>query len=365
MPTLPRRTLRPLGLAALLVFAVSTAAAQDDPPAADTPPRPVRLVEITAPSTEITRTFYGRVVARQTVELAFQVGGQITSFPILNGDEVAQGELLARLDLEPFRRAVARAEVNVAQARRDYERAAQLAESNAASQVQAQDAQTALELARLELEEARDRLDDATLTAAYDGIVARRLVANYTTVSAGTPVLRYHDMSQPRVEIEVPERLFRRAGDLANITFAAELGPDITDVPLTVAEYAAETTGVSQSYTVDLALPEVDGYAPLPGRTATVTATLTRPGGDTLDVPVTALTTTPERGTQVMVFEPAGAQTGTVRPVPVTVVSRAGAAIAVKAGAALEPGMEIVSTGAHMLTEGQRVRRFAGFGEES
>jgi len=35
--------------------------------------------------------------------------------------------------------------------------------------------------------------------------------------------------------------------------------------------------------------------------------------------------------------------------------------VAVRRGGALAPGMEIVATGAHLLTEGQRVRRFTGF----
>ena len=333
----------------------------------EAPLRPVRLVTVEAPRTDITRTFYGQVVARQTVDLAFQVGGQLTSFPVLNGEEVARGALLARLDIVPFERAVRRAEVNLEQAQRDYDRIRKLAETSAASEVRAEDARTARDLARIELDEARDALDDATLTAAFDGIVARRLVANYSTVSQGTPILRLHDMSEPRVQIDVPERLFRRAGSLADITFTADLGAGIDGVPLTVAEYAAETTGVSQSYTVDLALPEVEGYTPLPGRTATVTVALARPGGDTLDVPATALLATEDRGARVMVFEPSGADdnTGTARPLPVTVISREGATVAVATGEALEPGMQIVSTGAHMLREGERVRRFTGYSEES
>ena len=96
-----------------------------------------------------------------------------------------------------------------------------------------------------------------------------------------------------------------------------------------------------------------------------MTVTLSQPGGDTLAVPPTALVATDDRGARVMVYEPAGADTGRVRAVPVTVVSREGAEIAVATGEALEPGMEIVSTGAHLLTEGDRVRRFTGFGEES
>lgn len=349
-------------LAALLAL---PAAAQTEDPAEPAPLRPVKLVTVTAGEPAVTRSFYGQVVARQTVDLAFQVGGQLEELPVRNGEEVVEGDLLARLDLEPFERAVARAELNLDAARRDYDRTRQLAQSNIASQVRADDAETALGLAEIELREARDALEDATLRAAFDGLVARRLVANYTTVAAGTPVLRLHDMSEPRVEIDVPERLFRRRGDLGSIRFEADLGEGVTGVPLTLAEYTAETSGISQTYRVDLALPPVEGYTPIPGRTATVRVSLPRADDGTLSIPPTALIATPERATQVMAFEPAGDDTGTVRPLPVTVVSREGTRIAVKAGEALAPGMEVVATGAHLLTDGQRVRRFTGFGEDS
>jgi len=350
-----------LALAALFAFAPAAVAAQDEDATAETRPRPVKLMTVAEPRTRITRTFFGQIVARQTVDLAFQVGGQLAQLPVENGQRVDRGALLARLDLEPFERAVERAELQLDQAESDYDRARQLAESNVRSQAQLDDARTNRDLARIELREAREALDDATLRAAFDGLVARRLVANYTTVAQGTPVLRLHDMSEPRVELAVPERLFRRIGDLDDIAFSADLGAGHDGVPLSLAEYSAETVGISQSYIVDLALPPLDGFLPLPGRTATVRVTLSRPGGDTLSVPPEALRTTPDRGTEVMVFEPAGAATGSVRPVPVSVVTREGADVAVTRGEALAPGMEIVATGAHLLTEGQRVRRFTGF----
>ncbi|QIE43762.1 efflux RND transporter periplasmic adaptor subunit (plasmid) [Rhodobacteraceae bacterium SC52] len=325
--------------------------------------RPVRLVTVEPPHSSVQRQFYGQVVARQTVDLAFQVGGQLVQLPVLNGQTVSEGDLLAQLDLEPFERAVSRAELNLTQAQRDFDRVQKLTESNVASEARFDEVQTALDLSKLALREARDARDDATLNASFDGLVAQRLVANYTTVAQGTPVLRLHDMSQPRVEIDVPERLFRSAGRLDGLTFTADLGEGFVDIPLTIAEYTAETRGVSQSYAVDLAIPNLEGFTALPGRTATVEASLPTSENSTLVVPVTAMIHTPERATQVMIFEPAGAQSGTVRAIPVTIQTREGADLGIAPGEALQPGMEIVSAGAHLLSEGQTVRRFTGYRE--
>lgn len=362
-----RRAALPITIAAAVAGAIAlttmTPSAQDTTP--DPVLRPVRLMMVEAPDPSVTRQFFGQVVARQTVDLAFQVGGQLTEFPMRNGQTVAEGDLLASLDPVPFARAVERAELNLQQAQRDFDRVEQLAQSNVASAARFDEAQTALDLAKVSLREARDAQDDATLTAAFDGLVAQRLVANFTTVAQGTPVLRLHDMSEPRVEIDVPERLFQRGQNPEGLRITADFGPDHPDVPLRLAEFTAETEGVAQSYTVDLALPADVGFTPLPGRTATVTISVTLASAATIVVPVTALVHDADRNTQVMVFEPTGADTGSVRALPVTIVSREGSEIGIDPDGALEPGMEIVAAGAHLLTEGQNVRRFTGFREQN
>src|SRR5688572_19128365 len=62
-------------------------------------------------------TFYGNVDIRD-VSLAFRVGGRVESVLKQEGDAVAAGEVIARLDQAPFKLAVAQAQaaVDVAQA---------------------------------------------------------------------------------------------------------------------------------------------------------------------------------------------------------------------------------------------------------
>ncbi len=352
-----------LAATGMILLTSATLGAQDTPP--DTALRPVRLMTVEAPGTMVTRQFFGQVVARQTVDLAFQVGGQLTELPVRNGQTVTKGDLLAQLDLDPFARAVERAELNLQQAQRDFDRVQQLAQSNVASAARFDEVQTALDLAKVSLREARDARDDATLTAAFDGLVAQRLLANFSTVAQGTPVLRLHDMSEARVEIDVPERVFRSADNADHVTITADFGPGLEAVPLRLVEFTAETLGVAQSYRVDLALPSDPGFTPLPGRTATVTVTVPVESIAMLTVPITALVHGADRDTQVLVFEPTDADTGSLRVVPVTVVSREGSAIGIDPAGELQPGMEIVAAGAHLLSDGQDVRRFTGFREQN
>ncbi len=321
--------------------------------------RPVKLLELAEGDGVVERQFFGRVRARDTVELAFQVGGQIVEFPVAEGAPVAAGALISQLDPVPFRRELRRAEVNLAKAERDLARLRELSGSSV-SDVQIRDAETERDLAEIAREEARDALEDATLRTSFDALVARREVANQTTVAAGEPVVRLHDMSELRVDIDVPEVLFRQADD-AGIAFRASFPGSTESYDLVLREFEAETADITQTFTITLAFTEdVPGWV-LPGATATVTARL-EAQEDAIVLPEGALVFDADGAPGVMVFTPSEADPdrGTVARMPVEIDVRDDAQIVQRDGPA--PGTLIVSPGASQLRDGQEVRRFTGLG---
>ena len=337
----------------------TSAVAQDEPlrPAELTVVRPANHIEA--------RSFYGRVRALRTVDLAFQVGGQIEEFPVDEGAQLEAEGLVAQLDLTPFQQSLDRAEVNLEKAERDLERLQTLSTS-AVSEVEVRNAETTRNLARIELAEAQRQLGEATLHAPFDALVARRMAVRYATVSAGEPVVRLHDMSELRVDIDVPEVLFARAAgtDTNRVEFDAQFVGHPGEYPLTLREFEAETDDVSQTYTLTLGLDEETPETILPGASATVFARANLTDSDaSLAIPESALVFEPDRSPSVIVFTPDedGAQTGTVAQTPVEIEMRPDANAVVTQG--LSPGDVIVSAGASMLKDGQRVRRFEGLGE--
>lgn len=341
-----------------ILFALLPAVMLAQPVTAQDVPRPVKTEVIGAEATLQQRQFFGTVVARQTVDLAFQVGGQIVEFPVLEGTPVTEGSVIARLDPEPFEIALHKAEANKAQADRALARLEGLSRANV-SEASLQDGQTASELAALALRDASRAQGQATLTAPFDALVASRLVANFTTVSAGTPVVRLHDVSEWRVKIKVPEVLFRYAS--ANEKFDLELTfpGDDRHIPLVPRELTAEASAVGQTFTITLALTEDPGPGILPGSSGTVLARFADLNAAVV-VPPTAVVTAPNGETALMVFDPDGAAEGTVRRVPVTLGAGPNGEITVTSG--IEAGAEIIVAGAQAVENGQRVRRFDGFG---
>lgn len=313
----------------------------------------VRTIVLDAPPDQITRQFFGQVRARETVDLSFDVGGTMIRLIPEEGTAVQAGETLAELDLDPFNRAVERATLSLDMATREAERTETLATRQAGATARAEDAITAREMASLELRDTRAALDDATLRAPFDGMVAMRMTPAFSAVSPGQPVLRLHDLSELRVDFALPERIFQQIGQLDDVRFDALVAGG-QQVPLRLVAFQPDTAQVGQSYRVTLAFDDPPGGL-LPGASVTITAAV--PAAlQAVAVPATALVADAARDAVVMVLDADG-DDFILRAQPVTVVADSGAGLAVMG---LDPGTEVVVAGAHLVRDGQRVRRFTG-----
>lgn len=337
-------------LALIIPFA---AMAQEDP--VQPAPKPVKLMELSSQSRVLQRQFFGQVAAKQTVDLAFQVGGQLLELSAEEGTTMPKGALIAQLDLAGYERAVAQAQLNYDKAQRDAQRLESL-RGQAVSAVQVRDAETQLRLAAIALENAQDDLGHATLRAPFDALIARRLIANYQTVTAGTPVVRLHDISELRVDIEVPEVLFRQAGAGDRVAFTAVFPGDPRRFALSMREFETETSSIGQSYTITLAFAENPGAFVFPGASATVYASAEGKAPDGIVLPESALVYGPDGAAFVMVFEG-----DTVRQTPVEIEMREDGQIYLVDGPS--DGTQIVMTGASQLRDGQQARPFTRIGE--
>ncbi len=348
-----------LALVAALLCGPSLAQQTAAEDTAAPPVRPVKLMVLQPGEGVIRRQFFGTVVARQTVNLAFQVAGQLRRFPVLEGTTLDAGDLIAELDLEPFERRLDQARLQSEQADRDLRRLQQLS-SASVSQAALDNAKSASDLAALAVRDAEYSLRQATLRAPFDGLVASRDVANFTSVQVGTPVIRLHDISEWRVEIDVPEVLFRSAGENPDIDLYGTFTGSDRQIPLVPREFRAEASSVGQSFLITLAMEEAPGPGVLPGTSITVVALLPAADSD-IEIPASAVVMDPDGAPHIMVFEPSADDVGTVRRTPAALETGPGGSFFLTDEIA--PGTEVVVAGAQMLKDGQTVRRFTGFAQ--
>ena len=344
-------------LLAALGTSLLLAACAEEIVAPPSPPRLVQLAEVVADSGETRHEFVGRVEARLSVDMAFQVGGQLADLPLNEGILIEQGTLVAALDREDFQRAEREARVQLQQANTELERQRTLHERGIASQAALDSAQTNYDLREVALQTARRNLGYATLTAPFDALVSRRLVDNYTIVSPGQPVVRLMDVSELRVSIPISESMvatFDRE-DLVSLEAAFAFLPGQT-FPLEPRELVSEPDSASRTYRAIAALPGDMPANLLPGMTATVFSEFANNGnsGTGLRVPLNAVAAAPDGSQRVWVFDP---DTSTISSRPVTSDGFEGDMIIIETG--LAAGDQVVTAGVSALHEGMTVRPLA------
>jgi len=343
-------------LASLALIAVGPwLSGQEAPPETAAPETRIPTVPIVVAErreTSLARRFVGRVEPLRTVDIGFQVSGQIVEIAAQEGDFVAEGDLIARLDPVDYELRVERARARDELTAAEYTRVEELARRGVSAEAQLDSSRASRQEAKVALAEAERALRNSRLQAPFDAILVRRMAEEFENVTPASPVLRLQDVSQLLVTISLPE-------DLAALARAAPgdftVSGDVAALPglrlsLTPEKFITEPDPVAQTYEVSFALGEPRDTRLLPGMTVSVEI---RRSGDAVPVlvPVSAVDTTSADTPRVWVFD---AGKGTVSPRDVRLGLPEGDMVPVLDG--LEAQARIVASGWWRLSPGMIVR---------
>jgi RND family efflux transporter MFP subunit len=202
--------------------------------------------------------------------------------------------------------------------------------------------------------EANLQLQDTTLRAPYDGVIAERFVEQNQNVTAKQPIVRFQDVDEIEIVMDVPEAVM--AADLLRaevLELLAEVsGAPGLKFPARIGEVAQVADPVTRTFKVRAAAKAPDGVRALPGMTASVTMSYRRANvlGTRMLVPVAAVAKREVGGQVVWIIGADGAVTS--REVIVGAVE--GGEIEITKG--LEPGDRIALAGVAFLRDGMKVR---------
>ena len=171
--------------------------------------RPVKTATASSQSV-IRKDFSGIVEAVEYVKLAFRVSGQIINLPVVEGQRVKKGQLIA-----PQSISMRYGEPRVVQALPDkaaYETAAAQVERNKrllgrqAISVQEYEISVAnYQKAKSAYELSSNNMRDTKLTAPFDGSIEKRLVENYQRVNSGEGIVQLVNTQKLRIKFTVPD----------------------------------------------------------------------------------------------------------------------------------------------------------------
>lgn len=202
---------------------------------------PVEVTTLAPRSLEYSIRTVGRLEAKDVVRVPARVAGIVENLRFEAGTAVSAGQVLARIDAERYRLALAREEARVQQAEAAATEAENLARrraelaSSAAGIVSAEDVTNAAlraDSAKAELAAARAARDmaakdlrDSEVRAEIAGRVEQRLVAAGQHVDAGDAVATIVDSSRLRLVFHVTETESTRLGASPRVTFVVKALP--------------------------------------------------------------------------------------------------------------------------------------------
>lgn len=157
------------------------------------------------------------VAARQSATLASRIPAAVLELTRREGESVAAGAVVVRLDDAALRASLAAAQANVEAAEIDLARMQSLARAGAATPREVEGASVRAAAARAELSGVRENLSYAVLRSPFSGVLAARRVEVGDVISPG----------QPLVEIEGLRGLELRATVSADESRALRPGSEI------------------------------------------------------------------------------------------------------------------------------------------
>ena len=339
---------------ALLLAACTKPAPQEEP---------IRAVKVTTVGLDSIKSgaeFAGEVRPRVESRLGFRVAGKIVRRQAELGKRVNAGDVLAQLDPRDYKLAAqaASAQTSAALTNRDlaladFKRYKSLKDQSFISGAELERRESALKAAQAQLDQAQAQLAGqgnqsayTTLVADVSGVITSIDAEPGQVVTAGTPVVRIAQDGPRDVVFAVPEDkvALMKVGSTTDV----RMWSSSTVYKGIVREVAASADPITRTFTVKVGLDAKD--TPALGTTVSVIPqAFDRSGVQVVKLPTSAFRQDGQNSS-VWVLDTA---TMTVKLQPVVIATADGNEVVVASG--LQPGMQVVVAGVHVLSPGQKV----------
>lgn len=345
-------------LVPLLFTALILGGCGDDSTSVKTPepPKIVKTMTVGDKAAQKPRQYPGTVKANETVDLAFQVAGQVIEFPLNEGQEIELNALVAQLDKRDYENAL---NVNKAELDRtlaQYNRAKELVESGTIAEAKYEEAKAAYQVAQGKYKIALKALEDTRLVAPFAGRVAEKFVNNFQNVVAKEAIISLQAIDHIDIVLNIPEEdmVFADKGKKQpgkDVVVFATL-PD-REFEVELKEYSTQADPDTQTFRVVLTMQAPSDVNILPGMTATfILRSRLRGEDEVFTVPSQSVLTDADGRNFVWLVT----QEMTVAKQIVSIGELTAGNVQVLKG--LSSGDQIVIAGASLLSEGMRVKLY-------
>jgi len=218
---------------------------------------PVKVLALKSEDTAHAISVSGQFTTNDETFLSFKNGGVIQKIYVKEGDPVRKGQLLASVNQTEVSAQVQQVKLSYEKAQRDFERASKLYKDSVATLEQMQNAKTALQVAKQQVEAAKFNQNYAEIQANSNGYILRKMANDGQIVGPGTPVLQVNGASETswilKVGLSDQQWAILKIGDGATVTTDALGSKKIKAVVSRKAEGIDPQSG---TFAVELKLTE-------------------------------------------------------------------------------------------------------------
>lgn len=189
---------------------------------------PVKVIVVREEERDSTLKLLGVVEANREMKVGFKISGKLEALPLEEGQFIARGTTMARLDRTELLARREKAFENRNKAKRDLERMERLYRNRTVAESAFQDAGSALNAADAELKIVDDLLKNSLIRAPFSGLVIKKLSETGEVVGAGDPVALLAEVDPIQVKASVPDPLVARIRKGQEVKVHTEARPQET-----------------------------------------------------------------------------------------------------------------------------------------
>ncbi len=213
----------------------------------------VRVYRSTARNRQATIRIAGVTEASRSGRIMAETEGPISRIEIEEGDVVAGGDLLGRIEIDERQAIVREAEALVQQRAIEFDAAAKLASKGFQSEVRRAQAQAELQAAKAALDRAKIDLSKTRFLAPFDGVVSTKDVELGDLVQIGDLIAVIVDMDPLLVVANVSEREVGRLAEGALAEARLITGESVQGILSYIAPKADDNT---RTFRVEVEIPD-------------------------------------------------------------------------------------------------------------
>ncbi len=168
------------------------------------------------------------IEADRLVELVAKTTGRVRTVNVEEGDWVKEGAILAEMENDRERIQLRKAELTVADKRRQMARSQSMLDEELISRQEFDDQESATKMAEAERDLAGIALEDTRIRASFAGRITERKVVPGQQLAIAAPAFTIGDFSPLRVRVHLPESIARKVSAGQRVIVA----PDAAEEPL-------------------------------------------------------------------------------------------------------------------------------------